>query len=280
MPDLNQAVINTLTYSDYFHSPLTFDELFSRLINYPTSRCALSLALARTIRSHLLVQTDSYYHLPGRESLVHLCRYRKQASASKLALARSRSHLLSRLPGIVAIYLTGAVAVGNATPSDDLDLMIITDSGKLWITRLLLTLLTSLLGWRRLPQSGHFTNKLCLNLYLTPISLKLPPSRRSLYTAYELIQAVPLYDPHHTHQALLSSNSWLKHYLPNYQLPSRPRSFVTHNPSLPIRLIERFTYLAQLAYMRPKQTRELITPHVAFFHPRDPSQPLLSRLNL
>lgn len=272
--DIPHAIVATVTYSNYFNYPLTLKELHTRLIRAQCSRTALSQTLKQQLQTNKIESSHGYYYLPGRQHIVSLRAKRAKISAPLLARAGNLANRLALIPGVLAVYLTGSLAVASASGRDDIDLMIIARSGRLWTTRLLLTLYTTLLGLRRTPHSTHNFGKLCLNLYLTPDSFSLPVSRRSLYTAYELIQAVPLYDPSGTHPHLLAANVWLKKYLPNFQLPRNKAKIesnaLEHDVGL-ARVIEKICYQIQLAYMYRRITRELITPDSAFFHPRDPS---------
>lgn len=271
---LARSILATLTYSDHFGFPLTFPELHLRLISAQVTQTQLLRALTR------FPSTRGYYHLPGRSILVARRINRANLSIPLLLRANHFVAKLKHFPGILAIYLTGSLAMQNTNGKGDIDFMIICKPGRLWTTRLLLTLYTTLRGWRRTPRSHSSPGKLCLNLYLTPNSYLLPNSRRSLYTAYELVQAVPLYDPHDTHSALLSANSWLQAYLPNFPLPVPSQGYrVTGSPGH-LMLIEHLAYRLQLLYMRGKITREYITPDAAFFHPHDPGEKVLRKLSL
>ncbi len=282
MTSLATAILRTLKYSDHFGFPLTLKEIHLRL--YSSEPCSLERVfgtLKSMLKKDTIFRTGDYYHLPGRSSLVARRHKRTQLSSPHLVRAKSLSGRLARIPGVYAIYLTGSLAMHNSSQSSDIDFMIITRPGRLWTTRLLLTLYTSILGLRRTPHSKHNTGKLCLNLYLSPSSYLLPPDRRSLYTAYELIQAIPLHDPHNTRSALLFANSWISSYLPNFPLPKRTllnrnsRLQVEKGPAAAGRrvfmVIESLSYRLQLSYMRPKITREYITLNSAFFHPKDPA---------
>ncbi len=276
---IGTAILQTLKYSDHFGFPLTLSEIHLRL--YSSDPCSLERVIG-TLRSmtqkHLLQKTGDFYHLPGRSSLVARRLNRLKLSTPQLARARTLALHLGHTPGVLAIYLTGSLAMSNSGKNSDIDFMVITQSSRLWTTRLLLTLYTSLLGLRRTPGSTKNTGKLCLNLYLTPKTYHLPLTKQNLYTAYELVQTIPLYDPSGTHSSLLSANPWIRDLLPNFQLPVAIRSDLVGCKSnqKPTRsdlvgIIEYICYHFQLAYMRPKLTREHITPDSAFFHPHDPS---------
>lgn len=277
---LDRAILATLAYSNHFSFPLTLEEIHPRLIGQRTSLSQLKLALTHLVKSKKISTQSTYYFLPGRASLIQKRESRAISSSILFHRATSLSRLLSRLPGILAIYLTGSLAVMNANHDADIDLMIITQNGQLWTTRLILTLYTSILGLRRFRNSSSYSGKLCLNLYLTPTAYRLPKSKRSLYTAYELIQSTPLHDPFDTRTHLLSTNAWIKNYLPNFKIPTHHAQSPQIN-TLPFfsSLLEDLSYNLQYHYMKNRITREYITKHSAFFHPDDPSKKLLRRIN-
>jgi hypothetical protein len=233
------------------------------------------------VQNKKVERTADYYFLPGRHVLVARRQARQRASHRLLQTAKRRVATLAHVPGVRALYLTGSLAVANASVHDDIDLMVIASPHRLWLTRLLLTLVTTLRGWRRTPGATKVHAKVCLNLYLTEGSYALPPSKRSLYTAYELIQAVPIYDPSNTRAALLAANAWLYDYLPHAPSPKITKFRTLQNTtarnfwSRLLDVAELLAYHLQYAYMRPKMTREYVTKEAAFFHPHDPTPPAL-----
>lgn len=272
---LTRAILATLTYSNHFHFPLTKKELYHRLIEHKTTQQKLNISLKKLVSVGQIEQINNYYCLPGQSVLAKQRKLYQAMSKPLLSYIQSLLPILIKIKNIRAIYLTGSLALSNTDGHDDIDLMIIVDNAKLWTTRAFLTLYTSVLSLRRSPGTNKSMGKLCLNLYLTPNAFLLPPPRRSLYTAYELIQANPLYDPHNTQADLLATNIWLTAYLPNYPVPK-------HTPkpsSLPkYSLLERLFYVLQRLYMSHKITREYITLDAAFFHPNNPGKKILNQL--
>jgi len=293
---ISDSILQTLRYSDHFGFPLTLKEIHLRLINVDQlakdrselpqefgSLSGLQQAIKKLIIQNQIEKSSDYYHLPGHKSLVSRRLKRAKLSASQLVRASSLAGKLSTISGVIAIYLTGSLALSNTEGADDIDLMIITAPGRLWTTRFLLTLYTEFLGLRRRPKDRNPSGKLCLNLYLTPDSYFLPISKQNLYTAYELIQAVPLYDPADTHTSLLAANSWITQYLPNVPrrtlLKRNSRLQAEKGPAAAgrrvlngtLQFFEFLLYHLQLFYMHPKLTREYITPNSAFFHPHNPA---------
>jgi predicted nucleotidyltransferase len=304
---IQASILQALKYSDHFGFPLTIEEICIRYVGAnPCIRPQILKTIQALVKSNQIEQSGDYYYLPGQKSLVARRLKHAKLSVPQLARAKNIASKLSHVPGVLAIYLTGSLAMSNSGLGSDVDFMVIAKDGLLWTTRFLLTLYTEFLGFRRRPHDPHTSGKACLNLYLTPITYNLPPSKRSLYTAYELIQAVPLYDPEGTHSSLLAANSWIKNYLPNAIKRSDllPRTLLKRNSRLQAEkgpagtssvialekwlqkrsvlggqhgrrvlmgTIESICYHLQLLYMRPKLTREYITKDSAFFHPNDPA---------
>jgi len=80
----------------------------------------------------------------------------------------------------------------NSGPDADIDFMIITPKhGRLWTTRLILSLYTETAWPPPPPHSSQKFWQTLSQLVSHPHLLCDSESKRSLYTAYELIQAVP-----------------------------------------------------------------------------------------
>jgi len=189
------------------------------------------------------------------------------------------------IPWISSIWVTGSLAVGNVQKNDDLDFLIITQSHRLWLTRLvviLIGMITQKLRWHDSPKD-KVQDRWCCNLWLELSNLSLHDSQ-NIYTARELVQAWPVYQSS-TGEAekFVMANTWVKHYsllgwLTAYNrtttLLSRPPlfSFFSVFPQVTKGLWDTFNvaaYAFQRWYMRPHQKNEKIHVSKAFFHPED-----------
>ena len=82
--EIEQAIVNTVSYVDAFDYPLTLAEIHRYLINLPLSPTAVYEALnRRTLVPHRLRRLGSYYMLPGRDDIV-TTRRQRQTSAERL----------------------------------------------------------------------------------------------------------------------------------------------------------------------------------------------------
>jgi len=162
---------------------------------------------------------DHPYH-PTSPDLPSLRLLRQSFSAKKLMIAKKAARLLSHIPTIQLICVTGSLAMENCDESDDIDLMIVTSANSLWLTRLVVVFLLSIFFKRRKPPRNpsvafgeggpNHPNALCLNLWLDTTALQIPKSLRSLRVAHELAQMKPILNKNQTYEKMLSANSWLK----------------------------------------------------------------------
>jgi hypothetical protein len=290
MTSLTTAIIKTLCYADVFDYPLTRQEIYRFLIaEKPHSQYQVDQTLEKLAAVKKIVPKGEYFYLPQRSKLISLRQKRLHVSQAKISLAKRITRPISYIPGVNAIFLTGALAMQNADATDDIDILLVTKAGRLWITRLLVTLVLNQQGIRRKPPgksvgnnsslkniTGRYQDLICPNMYLDLNTLKIPESKQNIYTAHETIQVKPLHDPHGIHHQFLAANSWVSKYLP-HALPKNLAHI--HNDSKPTpliaRIIEHGAYFGQRLYMTRRRTRETITRSSAYFHPRDTGKQVL-----
>ncbi|CUS02054.2 conserved protein of unknown function [Candidatus Promineifilum breve] len=222
--EIEQAIVNTVSYVDAFDYPLTLAEIHRYLINLPLSPTAVYEALnRRTLVPHRLRRLGSYYMLPGRDDIV-TTRRQRQTSAERLwpeAMAYGRR--IARLPFVRMVGVTGSLAVSNVGPAEDIDYMIVTADDHLWVCRAFVILLVRWAARRAIT--------LCPNYFLAEGALRL--STQNLYTAHELTQMVPLFGLP-VYEAMRRLNAWTDRFLPNAQgAPALP-AYVPANQPLPV----------------------------------------------
>src|SRR3989344_3371847 len=317
---LQDAILKTLCYADIFEYPLTDEELHRYLIaSHKISAPDGKTVLEKLHSQGLIGEEQGLYFLRGRASLVAKRIRRRVIAGKSLTIARRVGNWLKRIPTISMVAVTGALAMENTEESDDIDLMIITQRNRLWLTPGIAILLISLIAKRRKPEmtsslhavgksnrpiagrpepgsklrslrrtseKGKWRRSVCLNLFLDETSLRLPEKRRNLYSAHEVVQALPLWSRNETREKFLRENAWILDFLPNTKIPHHPGKTANVNGaaqplpsgnSQPGSLLENYAYQIQLHHMRPKRTRELVLPNAAYFHPRNTTRLVLSQ---
>jgi hypothetical protein len=212
---IEQAILTTIAYADVFDYPLTPDEIHRYLSGIPATRQEVYAGL-RSLRSgnrHLFSLSHApldesvaaeYYTLPGREALVDLRQNREKYAAPLWGTARAYARAIARLPFVRMVALTGALAMGNVEPGDDLDFLIITEPGHLWSCR------ASVIALGYWAARRH--DLLCPNYFISERALVLQD--RNLYTAHEIAQMIPL-SGMQTYTRMRACNSWVQGFLPN-----------------------------------------------------------------
>lgn len=274
MRGMERAILRTLCYHDIFDYPLLSSEVWRFLITRRKTKerdIQKTLRLMKADRKQIEANRDCYY-LRGRKEIVSLRKRREKYSRKKLLIAKKVAKFLRWVPAIKMIGMTGAVSIGNAEKNDDIDLLIITSSGRLWLTRILAVLLMEVLGKRRRPTDKKVADKICLNIFLDENHLKMPKGKRNLFVAHEIEQMKVLYQKDNVYQKFLKENRWVRRYLAN----SVNTRQVTRDKKKEKRILlhlldffEKFAYRLQLKYMKSKMTKEQVSLHFAFFHPED-----------
>lgn len=218
------------------------------------------------------------YFLKGKGGLVYKKKKKERVSQRKIEAASRGVKLLTRIPTIKFIGLTGALAMANADSGSDIDLLLICQKGTLWTSRFMALVLLKLFSVpiRRFGK-GNQEDKLCLNMWLDETSLAWPKVQRNVYTAHEIAQIVPVVNKDHAYERFLFQNTWIKSFWPNAVrirrvIPPRPQK------KNELKIIETLTRKLQYWYMQPKITRETVTKTKAIFHPQDWSARILEKL--
>ncbi len=205
-------------------------------------------------------------------------------SIQKIKQARHSMLLISKLPLIYFLGLTGSVSANNAKKNDDIDFFVITAPHTLWIVRpiLLCYLEIKSLRRRRTTSPKHQKNLICTNLWMDLTSLQVPKKDQNIYTAHEVLQVYPLVDKKNSYQKFIKSNSWTSQYLANAYFAINSKSVTKVPESTLWSLLFPFNlllFIIQKALMYPSSKGEKVSYYQAFFHDQSFSQRILARYN-
>ena len=282
MNGLHEAILKTLVYRDLFDFPLTEEEIAGFLIEASANPLAVRRELAQMVAEGKIGAEDGFYFLEGRKGIARKRVRRTEISGRKYEYAFELSQYLRRIPWVRAVFLTGALAAGNAGEDDDLDFMIIAAPGRVWLTRFLAYLFFTVLGVRREPEMENAPDMVCLNMFLSEESLTLPEGERNLFTAHEICLARPLWAKDRLHLRFLAENAWVQEFFPNFEL-QKPNSEAPRETNLfrqgldgLLNRVDGLAHRIQLWYMAPRRTREIVERDRIMFHPVDLSRKVLS----
>lgn len=260
-------------FSVYYHNIFDYPLSFSELIKWKAGN-APNLKV-------IVDYKNGHYFLKGREGLIYKRVLRKRISQKKRTIALKASKILSVLSAVKMIGITGSLAMSNAKKDSDIDLIIITKSGRLWSTRLMAYLLFKLANISvRKPGELNQKNKLCLNIWLDESNMTWPINERNVYTAHEILQIIPILNRGKIYEKFLYKNKWALKYWPNAQIIKKSLNSYKYTKPINLDFIDSIAYKLQYRYLKPKLTKEHVTFTKAVFHPRNLSEVTLKKILL
>lgn len=197
---LERAILETLAYSDVFDYPLTLNELH-RYLTYPTTLEEVRNCLDTLSSIH---SVSDFYFLPTRDSIVGIRSEREKESLPAFRRALVYGRILGIFPFVRMVAMTGSLAVLNLSKDADMDYMLITRTGRLWLARAIAVTFGRIM---RL-----FGDRICVNLLVTESALEW--QSQDLYSAREMCQMIPISGAD-IYQQLRAENPWIETYLPN-----------------------------------------------------------------
>lgn len=212
-----------------------------------------------------------------------------QDSLTKISKAQSYIDFISLFPQLRLIGLSGSVAMLSASQSDDLDLFIVSAQNRLWTARFISNTAAWFFGLKRSRDKKQAKDKVCLNLFFSESHLTIAKDRRTEYMAHEVLQMMPILDVNHTYRTFLTKNDWIHAFFPNVRLDrylpnklshvrGRKKNSVRASGGVIGNLVEYLCRWLQLSYMSKPKGAERIEEGQLWFHPRDYSRMVKSKV--
>lgn len=281
---LDSAILTTLAYSAVFRYPLSLSQLWLRLLGHTSATLTDFFdAVARLERAGIISSVAPVVTLKNMNTFSVEERYNRISTATeKMATLQKLVRTAQLCPWIQAVGITGSVAVANAVPEDDIDIFIITQQNRLWVTRLYMEVITRILGTVR-PREKEVPNSWCMNLWMESNATALQPNERSLYTAYEVVQVSWIYSEKQAARNFLRSNAWVLQVLPRSWNEAMRAACTESQPSVLYVFIFQLwaavwflpgfignypAFILQKLYMNPHKSTEVVELSRAFFHPK------------
>ncbi|MFA6381955.1 MAG: hypothetical protein WCX08_01655 [Candidatus Buchananbacteria bacterium] len=216
--DLEKAMLSVLAFFDIFNYPLTAVEIYKWLYQpqKPYQLFDVFSALAGDNLKGAIEYKNGFYYLTGREAIITSRLSRYHFAEKKFKIALKTVWWLRWLGFIRFIAVCNNAGYNNAAKDSDIDFFIVIKKGRLWYSRLIITLLVSVLGIRR--HAKKIANRVCLSFYIADNHLNLADialKPEDPYLIYWLAILAPIYDNGDYHRFFIA-NSWLRKYLPNF----------------------------------------------------------------
>lgn len=272
--DLEEAILKTLQYSNIFSYPLSFYQL-ALYLGVETNQNKLKEKLNQLVKKKQVKQKENIFRLKGKNSEI----WKQKQKRSKRLFKKYSAILkkLEKIPWIKMVAITGSLAAYNPGQEDDVDILVITEPKRLWITRLLLVLY--LKSWNLYRTDEDFQGKICPNILISQDSMSWPKEKRNYYIASEIVRIQPIINNNETYLQFLNQNDWIKEYFPNFhfeRINFPNRKFVWPNI---LDIAEFLLFMGQKLFMTKKLTTERITKNLIHFNKNDRTSEILEKYN-
>lgn len=212
-----KAIVETIVFFDMFDFPLTDLEVW-RFIGLKWSLSQVRDVLQSDILSNYIQKYNGFYSLKNREGIIEKRTERYSFTDRKIKRALWVARLFSFLPWIKMVSIGNIMGAHNLRDGSDIDLFIVTEPRRIWITRFFCVILMKIL-WLR-PKKDAVRDKICLSFFISEEFLNLKymmlDKNKDAYFIYWLTGLVPIYDKKDIYSKFIKENHWIYEYLPNW----------------------------------------------------------------
>jgi predicted nucleotidyltransferase len=224
------GIIRTLLYFDIFNYPLTEEEILKFNPVLISSKREMIENLSRLTNRKLIFKIDQFYSVRSEEWLAERRVLGNEMAKKMIGIARKYANLIAMFPYVRAIMLSGSISKNYMDADSDIDYFIVTQPGRLWITRALLALFRRLF----LLNSNKF---FCTNYLVDTETLEI--EEKNIYTAFETATLIPVYGEH-LWKKFQARNNWVKNHFPN--LLSYQTEFIHERSHSTKKIMETFFF--------------------------------------
>ena len=159
------------------------------------------------MKSGVLYQLNDFYSIRNDAALIERRLNGNKLAAAHMKKAQSVARLLFWLPYVRGIAISGSLSKNFADENSDLDFFIITAANRLWIVRILYSILY------KFASIAGVKHWFCLNYFVDELGLEI--KERNIFTAVELSTLMPVKGAD-VFRSFFRVNNWVEKYLPNH----------------------------------------------------------------
>jgi len=213
--ELVEAVLKTVRFFDLFDFPLAAPEIETYLYGYtyPLHIKELKSTLNHLVELGELFLIRDHFVLPGRESIIETRKTRRFIAEKFWTRTRLYGQYMRAVPFVKMIAVCNNLAYDNPSEQSDIDLFIVIKSGRMWIARLIITLVLQFYGVRR--YGDKVVGRFCLSFFVTDKKItmeELELKPEDPYLAYWTKNLSPIYGEETFDEFKDINKQWLLKY--------------------------------------------------------------------
>ena len=206
---VKENILRTLLYYDIFSHPLKPEEIFIFLPqnSVPKNEIIKLIKDLSTDSDSKFAECSGYVYVKPNEHYIEIRRKKEKCSRRMWRMARIMTHIIKRFPFVKAVFISGSLSKNSSEEISDIDFMVVTKSGRLWVARTFLMIFKKIF---LLNSYKYF----CLNYFITEDNLEI--KFKNVFTATEVAYIKSTFNTELMNEFVMA-NKWIKEYFPNYK---------------------------------------------------------------
>jgi len=201
---MNDNVLKTILYFDVFSYPLKEEEIVSYALSNKND--SETLQALNDLKKQGVVKYQDGYYFVGEPFKIERRKQGNIMAKKRMRSAMFFSRIISWFPYVRSIMLSGSISKGYMGEKDDIDYFIVTQPGRLWLTRTFLTL------FKKIFLLNSYRN-FCINYFTDADNLAI--KERNRFAATEIVFLLPVFNSSF-YGKMIDNNHWLKSYYPEF----------------------------------------------------------------
>ncbi|MEN9389237.1 MAG: hypothetical protein RLY61_321 [Candidatus Parcubacteria bacterium] len=269
-----KSIYKTLSYFAIFNYPVSLYRLSTFLIaDEPYTLTQLQTSIRALIQAKLITEHKGLFSIRGSKKVDSVAR--GMLSMQAIKQVQAVAPVISRIPWIRLLGITGSCAAFNKEESGDIDVFIVTKRHRVWLTRFFLVVLLKILHLYRTDAS--YVSKICPNLIVAEDSMAWDHDK-NVFVAHEICAMHPILDRDETYFKFLTQNAWIRSYFPHFMHTSLDMVSPMYQASC-VDYIELLSMKLQIFYMRRHLTKEVVTKSFIHFNKTDTKEQVLNKFH-
>lgn len=218
---IREAILDMVAYFAVFGLPVSEDRL-NALLAVKASHLAVLAITRDMVANGELIKIEDYYGLAD----VRYVNLQKKQTQRDYLLARAGklAGVIGKLPFVKAVCVVNSVAIGNVHEDSDIDLLIVTTPGRVFVAKGFLWKTLKIL--KLLETEDKKAGQFSLGMVLTTRGVIFERDimrENNPHLIYWLMTAVPVYGQRRW-QEVLQASLYVRQHAPNYLWPKGGRS--------------------------------------------------------
>jgi len=211
--NLKDSILKTIAYFDLFDFPLTAEEIKEYLYNYnkPIHIKEIKGTLEQMKEDEIIEEIKEHFVLKERVSIVEVRKARKFIAEKLWNRTKLYGQYMRTVPFVRMVAVCNNLSYDNPNEQSDIDLFIVIKPGRMWLARLIISLILQFYGVRR--HGNKIAGRFCLSFFVTTNKLNmeyLQIKPLDPYLAYWTKLLSPIYGEEIYEEFKKENETWIK----------------------------------------------------------------------